>query len=108
MAKYYGTIGYAETVETTPGIWESTITERPYYGDVLRLSRKYTDDSTINGNINVNNKISVIADPYALSNFANIRYVTWMDNKWKVSEITVEYPRLTLTIGGLYNGNDET
>lgn len=106
MAKYYGNIGYAETLETSPGIWESKIIERPYYGDVLKLSRKYTDDNTINGNVNINNKISIIADPYALSNFSNIRYVIWMSNKWKVSEITVEYPRLTLTIGGLYNGGE--
>ena len=30
MAKYYGVIGYVETVETSPGVWEEQITERNY------------------------------------------------------------------------------
>lgn len=40
MAKWYGMIGYAETVETTPGNWDEQLTERPYYGDVIRNTRK--------------------------------------------------------------------
>ena len=31
MAKYYGKIGYAETVETAPGVWKEQITERNYF-----------------------------------------------------------------------------
>ena len=30
MAKFYGPIGYAVTVETRPGVWEEQITERSY------------------------------------------------------------------------------
>ena len=30
MAKYYGVIGYAETVETAPGLYEEQLTERNY------------------------------------------------------------------------------
>lgn len=103
MNKFYGVIGYAEHNEDGTGIVEESIVERSYYGDVKYLSRRLVNDGQINDNININNEISIIADPYAYSNFANIRYVEWMGTKWKVTNITVEYPRLTLSIGGVYN-----
>ena len=34
MAKFFGKIGFANTEETSPGIW-SGVVERPYYGDVI-------------------------------------------------------------------------
>ena len=38
-AKFYGEIGYGETVETSPGVYEDIIVERKYYGDVIRNTR---------------------------------------------------------------------
>ena len=35
MAKWYGSIGFAEQVEIEPGIWDSGIIEKLYYGDVI-------------------------------------------------------------------------
>ena len=103
MNKFYGVIGYAEHVDDATGLVDETIIERPYYGDVKFMSRRLANDGQINDDISINNEISIIADPYAYSNFANIRYVEWMGTKWKVTNITVEYPRLTLSIGGVYN-----
>lgn len=101
--KYYGQIGYAETIETSPGVWTEQITERTYYGDVTRNNRRLQDSDRVNDNVTVSNEISVIADPYACSNFHSIRYLTFMGSKWKVSNVDVQYPRLILSIGGLYN-----
>lgn len=106
MAKYFGTIGYALTTETAPGVWEEQIIEKQYYGDVLQYSKRYQSTEHLNDNIEISNRISIVADPYALQNFIYIRYVTWMGSKWKVSSVDVEYPRLVMSIGGLYN--DET
>ena len=39
MPKFYGKIGYLMTVETEPGIWTERLVERPYYGDLTRLSK---------------------------------------------------------------------
>lgn len=103
--RFYGQIGYAETVETSPGIWEEQITERPYYGDVIKRSRRNTDGESINDNVVPNNQISILADPYAINHFFNIRYVKWMGTQWKVSNVDVETPRLVLTMGGAFNGN---
>ena len=104
MAKYFGKIGYAEQVETAPGVWEEKITERQYYGDVARNIRKLESSGDINDNINVSMEISIVADPYAIQNFHAMRYVEFMGSLWKITSVEVNYPRLILSIGGVYNG----
>ena len=105
MAKFYGKIGYAETTETTPGVWEEVITERDYYGDVIKLTRRWQSTDQLNDNLEVNNIISILADPYANTFLNKMRYVTWMGASWKITSVEVQRPRLLLTIGGVYNGN---
>ena len=104
MAKFYGTIGYAKTVETMPGVWTEQITERDYYGDVIRNSRRLQSSDKVNDDISISNQISIVADPYAINNSHSMRYAEFMGAKWKISDVEVQYPRLLLTLGGLYNG----
>ena len=104
MAKWYGLIGLAETVEISPGVYEEEITEHQYYGDVVRDTRRLQNSSQLNDNVNISNNISIIADPFANNNFHSIRYIEYMGAKWKVESVEVQYPRLVLTIGGVYNG----
>ena len=103
MTRFYGSIGYADSVEKAPGVWEDGIVVHSYYGDFLRNTRHLQSGETINDNINVANEISIVADPYARDNFQKMRYVEFMGAKWKISKVEVNYPRLILTIGGLYN-----
>ena len=103
MAKFCGVIGYAVTKETEPGIWEEQIVEVEYFGDVIRNTRRLNAPGKVNDDISISNQISIIADPFANNNFHAMRYVVFMGAKWKVSEVTVEYPRLILSIGGLYD-----
>lgn len=104
MAKWCGIIGYAEQVETTPGVWSEQVTERKYYGDVIRNNRRLQSAGKLNDDINVGNEISIIADPFANNNFHSMRYVEFMGTKWKVTTVDVQYPRLILSLGGIYNG----
>lgn len=105
MAKFYGPIGYVETVETRPGIWTTQTTERMYYIDEVRNISKWSinSDST-NDNLDTNNQISIVGDPYAYQNFRFIKYVEFMGTRWKITSIEVKYPRLILSVGGVYNG----
>ena len=103
MAKFCGVIGYAVTKETESGIWEEQIVEVEYFGDVIRNKRRINAPGKVNDDISISNQISIIADPFANNNFHAMKYVVFMGAKWKVSEVTVEYPRLILSIGGLYN-----
>lgn len=104
MAKWFGKIGYAETTETKPGVWKEQITEREYFGDLLRNSRRLQSTSTLNDNVIIANEISILADPFAYENFHAMRYATFMGTKWKISNVEVQYPRLILTLGDVYNG----
>lgn len=104
MAKFYGEVGFAETVETSPGVWVDRIVERNYYGDVLQILRRLQSTEYLNDDVIVSNEISIVSDPYANLNFQQIRYVIWMGTKWKVSTARVEFPRLILSLGGVWNG----
>lgn len=105
MAKYSGKLGFVVTSETTPGVWTEVVVERSYFGDVNRFSRRWQNASKINDDIDINNEISVVADIYAIENLGNLRYAEWIGQKWKITGIEVQYPRLILTVGGLYNVN---
>lgn len=104
MNKFYGKIGYAISEETVPGVWVERIVERSYYGDVIRNIRRLQSSENLNDDINVSNEISIVADAFANQNFHSMRYIEYMGTKWKVSSIEVKYPRLILSIGGVYNG----
>ena len=102
--KWAGKIGFAASVEEPKGVWVETITEREYFGDITRNFRRLEHGTSVNDNITVANEISIVADPYAVQNFHSMRYITFMGTKWKISTVEVVYPRLRLTLGGVYNG----
>lgn len=108
MAKYYGFVGYAEMQETALDVWQEVIVEREAIGDVLKNTRRWVGDDHLNDDLVINNKLSILADPYAYQNFHSIRYATYMGTKWKVTNVEVAYPRLILDLGGVYNEQTKT
>lgn len=108
MGKFCGLIGYTKTSEKVPGVWSEVVTERKYRGDIIRDSRRYQSSDNLNDNITISNHISIVADPFAYENFYAMRYIKWMGVSWKITNIEVQRPRLILTIGGVYNGQQAT
>ena len=104
MAKTAGFIGYGVETEIKPGVWENGPVEKPFYGDLIKNSKRNTNGDGLNDNITINNQISIFADPYAREHFHQIIYVRFMGASWKVTDVTVELPRLILNLGGIYNG----
>lgn len=106
MARFHGEVGYGEAIEspTESGVWVDVITEFPYFGDVVRNTRKLESGESLNDDITVGNSISIIADEYAIKHFFNIKYVRWEGVLWTVTSVEVRSPRLILTLGGVYNG----
>ena len=102
MAKFHGAIGFANLVETAPGVWTEEIKERTYSGDLKRNTRRLQTTDQVNDNLVISNEISIIADPYANDHFHSMRYAGLMGAKWKITNVEVQYPRLLLTVGGLY------
>lgn len=104
MPKYFGKVGFAESVETAPGIWEDRIVERSFYGDVVRDLRRLQNHTKLNDDVTITNSFSIIADKYAYANFHKIRYLEYMGTKWKVESVDASTPpRLTLDVGAVYN-----
>ena len=104
MARFYGRIGYGETVETAPGVWVDEIVEHSYYGDVIRNARNLREGENLNFDLSVQNSISIVADAYANEHFFAIRYVEWAGTLWTISSVEVQSPRLLLRLGEVYNG----
>lgn len=109
MAKGYGNIGFIKTVEIEPGIWGPLETVNNYYWETTRYSSLFQTSGGVNDNKNVNSEISIVADSYALENFSDIRYAEIMGTKWKVNSVDpTKYPKLILSIGGVWNGQSTT
>lgn len=106
--RFAGKVGFVDTTETSPGIWEETFTEKQYYGDVLQAFRRIEGNpESTNYNVTVSNRISIVADPFAQTHYFAIRYVYWQGVKWRVPSVEIQYPRLILTLGGIWS-NDQT
>jgi hypothetical protein len=105
MARFHGPIGYAIPTEIRPGVWKDQIEEHTHSGDVTRNSARWnTSSDSTNDDLTVSNQFSIVADPFAWSNFHTMKYVRYMGTNWKITSIEERYPRLILTVGGKYNG----
>lgn len=105
MGRFYGKIGFSHTEEDpyNQGVWLENIVERPYYGDIVKQFRRISSNpSSVNDNVELSMEVSILADPYAVDHMYNMRYVDYM-GKWKVTSVSVQMPRLILTLGGIYN-----
>ena len=105
MAKFFGKVGYVNSVKTSPGVVEEQFIVREYYGDELKWGSRWKTGDKINDDVTITNQISIVADPFAYENFSKIRWVEWMDVLWKVESVQIERPRLVLSLGGVYNAD---
>ena len=106
MARCSGKIGYVEHVETSPSVYAEEITERQYYGDLTRHSRKWGSGDGVNDNITFSQNISIIADPYLYDNAHNMRYVIFRGIKWKIKDFEINRPRVIISMGEEYHGDE--
>ena len=104
MAKFYGQIGFVKTVMTDVEIWDTVEYARIYPGDLIRSQRRWSNGESVNENLDVSNEISIVLDDFMQKNLGSIKWAEVMGSKWKVNSIIMEYPRIRLTLGGVYNG----
>lgn len=104
--RWAGTIGFTSYAPSTDparvGICDRSIKEYPCYGDIYK-NRKITGSTigVVEG-VQMNMNISIIADQFVTENYCDAVYLTYMGQKWKITDVTPEYPRLTFAIGGRY------
>lgn len=108
MAKFCGQIIYSKTVESSPGVWSEESFARQMTGDVLSRNWRWDNSQQVNDDLNVSNRISVVADRFANENMFAIKAVKWNGACWKVTNVEQQPPRLILSLGGVYNDYEES
>lgn len=104
MAKYYGEIGFSISTEVRPGVWKKELRTRNYAGDLVRSTNyNWQNGNKVNDDLNITNQISIISDKFAEENMGSMKYAVFASQRWKITSVSVEYPRLVLSLGGLYN-----
>lgn len=104
MARFCGKIGFVKSVETAPGVWENQSITKNYRGDILRNTRTWVNGNSINDNVNISNSVSIVANSYLYDNLYAMQFIEWMGARWKIESFEIQRPRIVLSIGGIYNG----
>lgn len=108
MAKFCGKVLFSKQIEKAPSVWMEEVSYRPYTGDVLSRNWRWEQASDqVNDDLNVSNRISIVADQFAYDNMFAIKAVEWSGACWKVTNVEQQRPRLILSIGGVYNYAEE-
>lgn len=108
MNKWYGRVGFMNTVYDSAhrGTFKEQFTLREYYGDILRMSQRWqTVADKTNDDVSVSHRISIVSDPFAAQHFHEIRFVEWLGTRYKAESVEVEYPRIIISLGGVYHGD---
>jgi len=105
MAKFHGFIGYVDIVQTSPGVYEPVVEEKPCKGDILRDNRRWENTEAVNDDFTINNRFSVLADQEMYERYDKMVYLKWNGIKWKITASEVQRPRVIFNIKGVWNGN---
>lgn len=102
--RFCGNVGFVNTTEQSPGVYLPVTTERKYIGDVLRNTTRWDPNSeTVNDDLKVNHRVSVVADSYMDENLGFMKYVVLNGVKWRIVSLSIERPRIMLELGEMYN-----
>lgn len=101
--RYSGVVGFIEKeIETEPGVFTTGYREHHVTGTLLSSSQNNRNNSSINNELSISNRLSIVADRYTYQNMRNIRYVSFMGETYYVTSITELRPRLTLEMGDVF------
>lgn len=102
MSRFSGKLGFVMTRETEEGVWLEDVVEIPVNGTIRSLWVRNDNNASVNTDLRLTNEISVLMDTKIKTHLETLKYVVWKGSKWEVQSIGVNYPRLTINLGGLY------
>lgn len=105
--KFAGMIGFEIYEENPPGSgkWEPRIVEKFYRGTMEQELRRLYSGEDRNKDINIDNRIRIVANPFAQENYAQMKFAEHMGACWEIKTVDVRcYPHMYLYLGGVYNG----
>lgn len=107
--KFSGKAGFRiDDVETEPGVYEPTIVVKAIKGSVVsnRYQHQNSDKSTID-NVRITNQLSIVANQFLNEHISNLMYIEFQGVKWKVESFDIRPPRVVVSLGGVYNGQEQ-
>lgn len=102
MSRFSGKLGFINIRETEEGVWLEDRNEIPVKGTIRSLYVRNDNSSSVNTNLRLTNEVSILLDSKIQTYLETLKYVVWKGSKWEVQSIGVNYPRLTINLGGLY------
>lgn len=102
MSRFSGKLGFVMTSETEEGVWLENNVEIPVKGTIRNLHVRNDNSSSANTNLRLTNEVSILLNSKIDMYLETLKYVIWKGSKWEVQSIGVNYPRLTINLGGLY------
>lgn len=102
MSRFSGKLGFVMTRETEEGVWLEDKIEIPVKGTIRSLYIRNDNNVSVNTNLRLTNEVSILLDSKIQTYLNTLKYVIWKGSKWEVQSIGVNYPRLTINLGGLY------
>lgn len=110
MARFSGMVGYVLNVPDPlyPSVFVDEVVERKRFGDIIKESSKWQPNQNLNDDIEVTNRVSLVSDKFSLENLGYMKYITLYGQRWSIRSVTIEHPRIIVTLGGLYNGPTPT
>lgn len=102
MSRFSGKLGFVITRETEEGVWLEDVAEIPVKGTIRSLWVRNDNNASVNTDLRLTNEISVLMDTKIKTHLETLKYVVWKGLKWEVQSVGVNYPRLTINLGGLY------
>lgn len=109
MGKFRCKVGYSIPTEVKKGVWEDVITERYHRGDILQDQTRWDSSSSVNDNLNISDRFSIIADSFMNEHRMHIKYIVISGVHWKVHNLDLSNrPRIIFTVNGVYNGPEVT
>lgn len=102
MSRFSGKLGFVTTRETEEGVWLEEVNEIKAKGTIRSLYVRNDNSTSANTNLRLTNEISILMDTKIQIYLETLKYVVWKGSKWEVQSIGVNYPRLTINLGGLY------
>ena len=102
MSRFSGKLGFVMTRETEEGVWLDENIEIRAKGTIRSLYVRNDNSSSANTNLRLTNEVSILLNSKISTYLETLKYVIWKGSKWEVQSIGVNYPRLTINLGGLY------
>ena len=105
MARFHGKVGFTipeDNQET--GIARNRVVEKPFFGRVIEHSRRWQSSDVVTDDLQLGNQIEITGNDYSFRYASAITYCEFMGGLWKVTGIRIHRPNITLTLGGVYNG----